>query len=139
MSALVLNTTDEPLVTVPTSRAVVLLLAAKASLVAADGVLRSPSVTLPAPSVIRLVRYVAVPPRSRPRRPTRAAVLATTSGRCAYCHATASTVDHVVPRSRGGRDVWANVLPACQPCNRSKADRLLTELGWPDPRVVASH
>ena len=42
----------------------------------------------------------------------------------------ADTVDHVVPRSRGGEHSWENCVAACGPCNHRKADRLLTELGW---------
>ena len=56
--------------------------------------------------------------------------LARDGHRCAYCGAVATSLDHVVPRSRGGEHVWENVVAACARCNRLKADRLVSELGW---------
>nr|WP_246361159.1 HNH endonuclease [Haloechinothrix aidingensis] len=50
--------------------------------------------------------------------------------RCAYCGSKATTVDHVVPRSRGGAHTWQNCVACCSKCNHRKADRLLAELGW---------
>ena len=47
-----------------------------------------------------------------------------------YCGGKADTVDHVVPRSRGGEHTWENCVAACSACNHRKADKLLTELGW---------
>jgi|SRR5215475_8801023 len=141
---LVLNASYEPLCVVPLKRAVVLVLAEKAHVVeAGDGVLRSERTSLPIPSVVRLTHYVRVPfHRSVPL--SRRAVLARDDHRCAYCGRHADSVDHVVPRSRGGQHDWANVVAACRRCNHRKADRLLTELGWSlsfapaqPPRVVA--
>jgi 5-methylcytosine-specific restriction endonuclease McrA len=81
------------------------------------------------PSVIRLRSYVRVPYRARVPM-TRAALMHRDRFRCAYCGAKADTVDHVVPRSRGGEHSWENCVAACANCNHRKADRLLTELGW---------
>ncbi len=50
--------------------------------------------------------------------------------RCAYCGGTADTVDHVHPRSRGGRHEWTNVVAACGRCNNRKSNHLLGEIGW---------
>jgi 5-methylcytosine-specific restriction endonuclease McrA len=50
--------------------------------------------------------------------------------RCAYCGRRADTIDHVVPRSRGGTHTWDNCVAACRVCNSRKADRLIEELGW---------
>jgi 5-methylcytosine-specific restriction endonuclease McrA len=50
--------------------------------------------------------------------------------RCRYCGHAAETLDHVIPRSRGGRHVWENLVAACRRCNHTKADRTLDELGW---------
>jgi 5-methylcytosine-specific restriction endonuclease McrA len=61
-----------------------------------------------------------------------AAVVA--SGPCVYCGAAATTVDHIRPLARGGHEVETNLVPACQPCNSSKHDRLLTE--WRPDRVA---
>jgi 5-methylcytosine-specific restriction endonuclease McrA len=127
---LVLNASYEPLCVVPTRRAVVLLLAEKAVMVeAATEFLHSVHSKIPIPHVVRLCRYVRVPYR-RPIPLTRRAVLARDSHRCAYCAVRADTIDHVVPRARGGRNEWTNVVAACSHCNHRKGDRLLSELGW---------
>ena len=49
--------------------------------------------------------------------------------RCQYCGNHADSIDHVVPRSRGGRDVWDNLAAACRPCNSRKRDRTPDEAG----------
>jgi 5-methylcytosine-specific restriction endonuclease McrA len=127
---LLLNASYEPLCVVPMKGAVVLVLAEKAEILeAGGGVVRSESTALPIPSVIRLTTYVRVPYRARLPL-TRRALLARDSHRCSYCTRSADTVDHVVPRSRGGRHEWENVVAACRICNGRKGDRLLAELGW---------
>jgi 5-methylcytosine-specific restriction endonuclease McrA len=50
--------------------------------------------------------------------------------KCAYCGRHAETIDHIIPRSRGGQHTWENCTASCQICNHRKADRLLEELGW---------
>lgn len=128
--ALVLNATYEPLCVVPLRRAVILVLAEKATILeTGDDTLHSERLELPAPTVVLLSRYVRVPYR-RGVPLTRRAVLARDGHRCVYCKGKAETIDHVVPRSRGGRHVWDNVVAACRRCNHRKADRLLPELGW---------
>ncbi|MGN6693219.1 MAG: HNH endonuclease [Aquihabitans sp.] len=130
MHTLLLNASYEPLTVISVHRAVVLVLADKADLVAAgEGHFRSPSTSVPVPSVIRLRGFVRVPYRSTLPL-NRRNLIARDGGRCAYCHGRGDTVDHVVPRSRGGEHVWTNVVAACQPCNGHKGDRLLHELGW---------
>jgi len=128
---LLLNATFEPLAVVTAKRAVVLMLTGKAECIeaACAGVFHSESLTIPAPSVMRLSRYVRVPYR-RSVPMTRAGVLRRDGRRCAYCGRRADTIDHVVPRSRGGRHTWDNCVAACRVCNSRKADRLLSELGW---------
>jgi 5-methylcytosine-specific restriction endonuclease McrA len=129
-TALVLNATYEPLCVVPVRRAVVLILTDKAVSVAdGDGFLRSAEAAYAAPAVVRLTRFVRVPYRAQVSL-TRKAVFARDSGRCAYCGKGATTIDHVVPRSRGGRHIWENVVAACSRCNHLKADRTLADLGW---------
>lgn len=129
-AALVLNATYEPLCVVPVRRAAVLVLTAKAVPVSeGDGLLRSSTTLVVLPSVVRLTRYVRVPFRPHVTL-TRRAVFARDAGRCVYCGVAATTIDHVVPRSRGGRHVWDNVVAACGRCNHVKADRTLIELGW---------
>ena len=127
---LLLNASFEPLCVVPMKRAVVLVLAEKAEILeAACGVIRSASTSVPVPSVIRLTTYVRVPYRARLPL-TRRALLARDANRCAYCSRSADTIDHVVPRSRGGHHEWENVVAACRLCNGRKGDRLVAELGW---------
>lgn len=131
---LVLNASYEPLCVVPTRRAVVLLLAEKASVVeAGEDFLHSATSSIQVPRVVRLNRYVRVPYR-RQVPLTRRAVLARDAHRCVYCAVRADTIDHVVPRSRGGLNEWTNVVAACARCNHRKGDRLLSEIGWTLPR-----
>lgn len=128
--ALVLNATYEPLGVVPHRRAVVLVLSGKAvSVQDSTTVVRSVQLELAAPAVVRLARYVRIPHRAQVPL-TRRAVFARDGGRCVYCGATATSIDHVVPRSRGGTHTWDNVVSACQRCNHLKGDRSVAELGW---------
>ena len=128
--ALVLNATYEPLCVVPARRAVVLVLTAKAVSVSdRDEVVHSARTRLEVPAVVRLTRFVKVPYRATVPL-TRKAVFARDGGRCVYCGAVATSLDHVVPRSRGGAHAWDNVVSACGRCNHVKADRGIAELGW---------
>jgi 5-methylcytosine-specific restriction endonuclease McrA len=129
-SALVLNATYEPLCVVSGRRAAVLVLTAKAvPVTAGDAVLHSERTAISVPAVVRLARYVRVPFRATVPL-TRKAVFARDGGRCVYCGATATSLDHVVPKSRGGEHAWENVVSACSRCNHVKADRGIAELGW---------
>ena len=126
---LVLNASYEPLNVCSTRRAHVLVWKGKAEVVERhDEPLRTATNTYVRPHVIRLVTYVRVP-RSVKRRISRRALFARDGWRCAYCGDGAArlTLDHVVPRSRGGDSVWENVVTACGPCNLRKGDRLLEE------------
>ena len=126
-SVLVLNATYEPLNVIPLRRAILLLLKEKAEVVEATRErLRAERLDLEVPSVIRLVTYVPVPPRL-PLPVSRRTVLARDNYTCQYCAAqpgkTQLTIDHVVPRSKGGGTTWDNVVAACGPCNRRKGNR----------------
>ena len=130
IQALVLNASYEPLCVVSGRRAVVLVLTEKAVAVAAgDLVLHSERANVPVPVVVRLTRFVRVPYRATVPL-TRRAVFARDGGRCIYCSAPATSLDHVVPKSRGGPHTWDNVVSACARCNHVKADRGIAELGW---------
>jgi 5-methylcytosine-specific restriction endonuclease McrA len=124
---LVLNATYEPINVCTVRRATVLLLKEKAEVVEqADWRLRSESLSLPRPVVIRLVAYVRVPRDTHRRKITRRAVFARDRWECQYCGSrTNLTVDHVVPRSKGGPSSWENIVASCAPCNRRKGDQLL--------------
>jgi len=129
---LLLNATYEPLTALPLRRAVVLLLCGKADVVHGDPaglVMHSAGTSVQVPSVIRLRVYVRVPYRARIPM-TRAALMHRDRFRCAYCGGRADTIDHVVPRSRGGEHTWENCVACCTSCNHRKADKLLAELGW---------
>jgi 5-methylcytosine-specific restriction endonuclease McrA len=127
---LVLNSSYEPLNVCTVRRAVVLLLKEKAEMLETGSRhLHSESMTLPQPLVIRLVTYVRGPRDNTRRRITRRAVFARDSWTCQYCGRTSHlTVDHVLPRSRGGRSVWDNIVTSCAPCNRRKGDRTPVEV-----------
>jgi hypothetical protein len=78
----------------------------------------------PMPLAVRLVRFIF--PRWRHASGpawSRRGVLRRDGHRCAYCPAAGTTVDHVVPRSQGGRNAWLNTVAACYACNQRKADR----------------
>jgi 5-methylcytosine-specific restriction endonuclease McrA len=132
-TVLLLNASHEPLAVVTGRRALVLILDGKAvSLENRSILLRSAQLAIALPAVVRLNRYVRVPYRP-PSSVSRAGVLRRDSRRCAYCSAKGDTVDHVIPRSRGGSHSWENCVACCGRCNTRKADRLLDELGWALP------
>ncbi|MBA2474758.1 MAG: HNH endonuclease [Actinobacteria bacterium] len=126
---LVLNASYEPLNVCSVRRAHVLVFKGRAEVLEElRQPLRSASDTFAWPHVIRLVNYVRVP-RAVQRKISRRALFARDGWRCAYC-GTASgrlTLDHVIPRSRGGGSVWENVVTSCAPCNLRKGNRLLEE------------
>lgn len=125
--SLVLNATYEPLCVVSERRAVVLVLDRKADVVHdSGGRLRSARLEVAVPSVVRLRWFVRVPYRWRPPL-NRRLVFARDRNRCQYCGRAADSIDHVVPRSRGGEHSWDNVVAACRRCNIVKRDRLLNE------------
>lgn len=81
----------------------------------------------PWPKTVRLVRYVAAKWLHRPAGWTKRGVLVRDRHRCVYCGAHAATIDHVVPRSRGGDWSWLNTVAACQHCNERKGNRTPAE------------
>ncbi len=129
---LVLNAGYEPINVCSARRAAVLLLKGRAEMVEpADETLHAERLTLRLPAVLRLTSYVRVPREAGRRRTSRRAVLARDDWRCQYCgcrydgaRSERLTVDHVIPRSRGGSSNWDNIVAACATCNRKKADRL---------------
>ncbi len=128
---LVLNATFEPINVCTVRRATVLLLKEKAEIIEHGAYeLRSTSTTMPRPMVIRLVAYVRVPRDTHRRKITRRAVFARDRWECQYCGARSNlTVDHVVPRSKGGPSSWENIVASCAPCNRRKGDKLARHVG----------
>jgi 5-methylcytosine-specific restriction endonuclease McrA len=131
MRTLVLNAGFEPLAVVSFKRALVLVMNQKATIIAADA--EHPgwgsSGSYDRPSVILLTRYVRIP-STRLIPVSRRGVLRRDSQRCAYCGGAANTIDHVLPRSRGGQDTWENLVACCLRCNNAKSDRTPGEMGW---------
>lgn len=135
-AVLLLNSTYEPLNVINIKRAMRLLLTSKASQIEADGhVIRSADREFPAPAVVRLAYFVKRPHQRV--RFTKQAVLARDSFTCQYCGNRTSdlTLDHVIPKTRGGETVWANVVACCKPCNTAKGDRSVRDAGFKLTRV----
>lgn len=121
---LVLNQNYEPLNVCTARRALLLVLSRKAEVLETAGhVLRSPSTAIGCPSVIRL-QYMIRRPRGRAAL-SRREVFARDGYTCQYCgkHTRDLTLDHVIPRSMGGRDTWDNLVSACRECNHRKGSR----------------
>ena len=114
---LVLNASYEPINFTDWKRAVVLLLKNKAQALGKR--------------VIRLLNYIKLPyEKLMQNRPSRAMIYKRDGHKCQYCGSTKSlTIDHIIPRSRGGEDTWENLVVACMPCNTRKSDKLLEETG----------
>ena len=130
-AVLVLNATYEPLSIVSLRRAIVLLLKEKAEVLeAASERIHAANLSLPYPLVIRLVYYVRVPRRMAVPL-TRRALLLRDNYTCQYCGVTAPgpelTMDHVLPKVRGGLTTWDNVVCACRACNARKGGKTLEE------------
>jgi len=121
-------------------------LTAKPKFVEADRerLVRSASVSMPRPIVIRLTKFIHVPRRFR-RQVTNTFLFARDGYQCQYCARPASalrpreslTRDHLVPLSRGGTNSWTNVTTACSTCNTRKANRLPHEIGMQPAHAAA--
>ncbi|RMF87056.1 MAG: HNH endonuclease [Nitrospinota bacterium] len=131
-NVLVLNYTYEPLHFCNAKRAIILILQEKAEIVEKSGqLLHSPSLVLPLPTVIRLRMYIRRPV-GRGITFSKKNVFLRDNFTCQYCGVKGSngfelTIDHIIPRSKGGKTCWENVVVACKVCNRRKGDRPLEE------------
>jgi len=139
-----LNATFEPINVCTVRRAVVLLLKDKAEVIEhGEWQLHSATHTIAGPVVIRLVTYVRIPRGTHRRKITRRAVFARDNWTCQYCGSRSSlTVDHVVPRSKGGLSSWENIVASCAPCNRRKGNALPRQAGMRllrQPRTPSAH
>lgn len=128
---LVLNASFEPINVCTVRRAIVLILKEKAEVIDDTELeLHAEKVSMTRPSVIRLVTYVRIPFQSFRRKITRRAVFARDGWECQYCGRRGSlTMDHIVPRSKGGETSWENVVACCAGCNRRKGDRSVSQAG----------
>jgi 5-methylcytosine-specific restriction endonuclease McrA len=112
---LVLNSSYEPLHFTNWKRAIVLLFKQKAKLISKR--------------IIRLVNYVKIPfSYGRSDYPTRALIYKRDDYECQYCESKNDlTIDHIIPRSKGGKDTWDNLVACCTSCNLKKGNKLLKE------------
>jgi len=128
---LVLNASYEPLNVCTVRRGVELVVRGKAEVILpVDGLVwRAEKLKVPVPSVIRLRYYVRVPWLEVPLNKKN--VLRRDNYTCQYCgrRGKVMTVDHVVPKSRGGKDTWENLVCACPRCNARKGERTPEEAG----------
>lgn len=130
---LVLNATFEPINVTAVRRAMVLMIKGVAQAEEINHMqVHSASRALPVPSVIRLLAYRHIPQQTRAL--SRKNILLRDRNTCQFCSRTLPaselTLDHVVPRSRGGRSSWENLVACCYPCNNSKGDRTPEEAGF---------
>lgn len=132
MRTLLLNATYEPLRVLSLKRAVVLVLQEKAEVIEeGDAFVRSANTAMKIPKVIRLKYFVQVPYKARIPI-NRKTIMARDNAECQFthCNRKGTTIDHVQPRSRGGKHEWENVVAACPKCNAKKADSTMSEIGW---------
>src|SRR5947209_4603766 len=128
---LVLNASYEPINVCAARRAIVLVLKGVAMAEEENGhFLHAARLSMRVPSVIRLLEYRRIPHQTRAL--SRKNILLRDRNTCQYCGvvlpSSELTLDHVIPRSRGGNSTWENLVACCHACNRKKADRLLHEL-----------
>lgn len=133
-TVLLLNASYEPLSVVSVKRAIILLLKEKAELIeAAEAYLRAERRLFRVPLVIRLISYVRIP-LHMPLPLSRRTVIARDRYTCQYCGGQFGrgelTLDHIIPRSRGGETAWENVVAACRACNQRKGNRTPDEAGY---------
>jgi 5-methylcytosine-specific restriction endonuclease McrA len=112
---LVLNASYEPINFTNWKRAIVLLMKNKAQALGKR--------------VIRLVNYIKLPyEKLAQNKPSRSMIYKRDGHKCQYCGSTRElTIDHIIPRSRGGEDTWENLVVACMPCNMRKGNKLLED------------
>lgn len=135
MSVLLLNASYEPLRVISWQRAICLQLAERADLIEslANRTLHtSGGDEFPFPAVIRLRAMVFVPFRRGAAPITRRALASRDGGVCqkSGCQKRGATMDHLLPKSRGGEHTWHNVVLMCEEHNNSKGNRTLEEVGW---------
>jgi len=127
---LLLNQNYEPLTVVSAKKAIILVYLRKVEIVEKrDRLVRSQRLAFPLPSIIRLLCYIHIPRKKVEL--TRRNILRRDRYRCQYCGTTKGplTVDHIIPRTKGGIDSWENLVSACVKCNNKKGNRTPEEAG----------
>lgn len=128
ISVQVLNATYEPLQNVPLKHAIRMVVRGVAVIEEAiEGVMFG---HFQMPKIVRLVRFVkSTWQYARQARYSKNGILCRDNRMCAYCGKTANTVDHLLPRAKGGISSWMNCVSACKKCNNKKSDKTLRESG----------
>lgn len=127
---LVLNLDHSPVAVVPVQKAIVLLLLEKANILSTYELLeiRTVSRSFEYPAVIRLTHYKSIPYRGVLLN--RANLFKRDNGECQYCGSKRHlTIDHIVPKSKGGKTNWTNLVTACNRCNVNKGDKTPEQAG----------
>lgn len=116
-TVLVLNSSYEPIHLTNWKRAIILLIKEKAQILS--------------DRVIRLLNYVKIPlSKIVSHSPSRSMIYMRDGNKCQYCGSTKNlTIDHIIPRSKGGGNTWENLVTACHSCNTHKGDKLLEHVG----------
>jgi 5-methylcytosine-specific restriction endonuclease McrA len=131
LSVDVYNADDRALPRIPWQQAVRLILRREVHVIGLRTPavhVHSPSLVIELPESVALRKYVHIPYKPH-NRVTREGVLSRDGHTCVYCVGRADTVDHLLPRSRGGGDTWFNLVAACQSCNGLKGNRTPQEAG----------
>jgi 5-methylcytosine-specific restriction endonuclease McrA len=129
-SVLVLNQDYTPLTVCSVQRAFMLIFMGKAELIneVKEKKLRSVNQAFSFPSVIKINRYINIPYKGVVM--SRHNIFRRDGGRCQYCGTTKDlTIDHIIPRSKGGKSTWTNLVTACKKCNTKKGDHSLEKTG----------
>lgn len=133
-SVILCNTTVQVMGTVSWQKAITMIFAGKAhSIKDSDVIISSQHESIAVPEIIMLTNYV---PEGHLYRVidgdnmSRHAIKNRDNHKCAYCGKKGTTIDHIIPQSRGGTSKWDNVITCCHDCNSKKSDKLLSELGW---------
>jgi len=136
----IINPSYEPLSVVSAKRGLIMVLEGKAVMTEQHpyGMVRSPTKKFPLPIQIKLKEYIKARPAMRvPAQLTRRNLLVRDNSTCQYCgrkkkqlkSSEFMTRDHIIPTTHGGKDVWTNVVTACNKCNNKKANYSLEEIG----------
>jgi 5-methylcytosine-specific restriction endonuclease McrA len=142
---LVINASYEPINICSARRALTLVLKGAAVVEEVSAyVVRTSKISIPLPSVVRLQKYRRMPRQNR--SVSRKGIVLRDSSTCQYCRQKLPprelTLDHVIPRSRGGASTWENLVASCKPCNNVKGDRTPAEAGLTlakQPRQITIH
>lgn len=127
---LVLNLDHSPVAVVPVQKAIVLCLLEKANILSTYELLKIRTVdrSFDYPAVIRLTHYKSIPFRSVLLN--RNNLFKRDNGECQYCGSKKQlTIDHIIPKSKGGKTNWTNLITACNRCNVSKGDKTPEQAG----------